>query len=251
MVAFAALHFVVVVALFIEALVIESAQGFRLLSKSDRKSLYFPSSANNLAGHLGYSILMKTPDSFVSKRRQDTELASDIATFIRASAIDKPGVYSQALTLLDSMKSAPSCNRVAALVLLDSCQSIDGSTTDAESSLEDVRSIYAAKLAMCEIVSASSMVPSECKPIQAVNADSKRRVQNAEAKGKTKPRGANFLEPRHLSQCLQSLESRPQWWTSYSNNRQNAMVMCQAVRADIEKGNFDHRPSLPSSCVIR
>ena len=246
MVAFAALRFVIVVALSIEALVIEDAQGFGLFSKSDRKPLYFPSSANSLTAHLGYGMLTKTPESFKSKRRQDTEFASDMATFIRASAIDKPGVYSQALILLDSMKSAPSCNRVATSVLLDSCQSVDGSTTSAESSLEDLRSIYAAKLAMCEIVSAGSVVPSACKPVQAVNADPKRRAQNAEAKGKSRPRGANPLEPRHLSQCLQSLESRPQWWTSYSNNRQNAMVMCQAVRADIEKGEFNSTSSLPS-----
>ena len=169
-----------------------------------------------------------------------------MATFVRVSAMDKSGVYFQALNLLDSMKSAPSCNRVAASVLLDSCQSIDGSTTSAESSLEDVRSIYAAKLAMCEIVSAGSVVPSECKPVQAVDANSKTRAQNAEANGKTKPRAANHLEPRHLRQCLQSLESRPQWWTSYSNNRQNAMVMCQAVRTDVEKGNFDSPSSFPS-----
>lgn len=41
---------------------------------------------------------------------------------------------------------------------------------------------------------------------------------------------------RHIRECLQSLESRPQWWTSYSNSRQNAAIMCQAARADIEKG---------------
>lgn len=154
----------------------------------------------------------------------------------------KPGVYSQALSLLNSMNNAPSCNRLAASTLLESCQSIEGSTTGAESALDDVRSLYAARLAMCELVSAGSTIPSQCKPLQPLSAGSKQRGRkSAEANGNGRPPGVTGIESRQLSQCLQSLESRPQWWTSYSNSRQNAMVMCQAVRADIEKGQSARR----------
>lgn len=38
-----------------------------------------------------------------------------------------------------------------------------------------------------------------------------------------------------LEQCLRTLESRPQWWTSYSNSRQNALVICHASRIETEK----------------
>jgi hypothetical protein len=38
-----------------------------------------------------------------------------------------------------------------------------------------------------------------------------------------------------LEQCLKTLESRPQWWTSYSNSRQNALVICHASRIETEK----------------
>lgn len=42
--------------------------------------------------------------------------------------------------------------------------------------------------------------------------------------------------PRELvEQCLKALESRPQSWTSYSNSRQNAMVVCQAAQIETEK----------------
>lgn len=44
-----------------------------------------------------------------------------------------------------------------------------------------------------------------------------------------------ILPRQDLEQCLKSLESRPQWWTSYSNNRQNAMIICQASRIEAEK----------------
>lgn len=44
-----------------------------------------------------------------------------------------------------------------------------------------------------------------------------------------------ILPKKDLEQCLRSLESRPQWWTSYSNNRQNAIIICQASRIEAEK----------------
>lgn len=183
----------------------------------------------------------------LSKHHQGDELRSDLTAFVRASSVDKPQVYSQALSLLDSMQNAPSCNRLAASTLLDSCQSVEGSTAGAESSLEDIRSVYAVKLAVCEIVSAGSAVPSLCMPFRSVNAESKQRGRGGVgANGRGKPLSANDIDSRRLSQCLQSLESRPQWWTSYSNSRQNAVVMCQAMRADIEKGEFSHRRCAPS-----
>jgi len=179
----------------------------------------------------------------MSKRHQGDQSRSDSTAFVRTLSLDKPQVYSQALSLLDSMQNAPSCNRLAASTLLESCQSIESSTQGAESSLENIRSVYAVKLAVCEIVSAGSTIPSHCIPFRSVIAESKQRGRGgAGANGRGKPLSANDSESRHLSQCLQSLESRPQWWTSYSNSRQNAIVMCQAVRADIEKGEFGCRP---------
>lgn len=191
---------------------------------------------SNVADPVEHGILSVWLGSPLSKQ-QDNKMSPDLAAFVRSSSLQKPEVYSQALTLLDSMQNAPSCNRLAASTLLDSCQSIEGSTSGAESSLEDVRSIYAARLAMCEIVRAGAAVPSHCKPFQHLNGNARQRVQDGTGGvGRNKQTGANEVDSRHLSQCLQSLESRPQWWTSYSNSRQNAVVMCQAVRADVEKG---------------
>lgn len=138
---------------------------------------------------------------------------------------DQSGIYTHALQFLSSLQASPSCNRLAASTLLDSCHSIDGAKQDAQASLEDVRSIYAAQLAMCEIVSAEALVPQSCKAL-ALFPEAK--VPRALA--------PKSLRKDQLSQCLQALESRPQWWTSYSNSRQNAVVLCQAARVDVEKG---------------
>ena len=118
------------------------------------------------------------------------------------------------------MQGSPSCNRLAASTLLDSCHNIDGSIPTAEGSLEDMRSVYAAQLAICEIVSAGSAVPQPCKSLEVLEMN----------------RGFKHIRRDQLGLCLQSLESKPQWWTSYSNSNQNAIVMCHAARVEIEKG---------------
>ena len=128
------------------------------------------------------------------------------------------------------MQGSPSCNRLAASTLLDSCHTVDGSARNAEDSLEDIRSVYAAQLAICEIVSAGSAVPQTCKSLDASPGTNIHQTS-----------GFTSIRRDQLGLCLQSLESKPQWWTSYSNSKQNAMVMCQAARVDIEKGE---RPSL-------
>ena len=114
---------------------------------------------------------------------------------------------------------------MATSTLLDSCQSLDGSKQGAETSLENVRSVYAAQLAICEIVSAGSVVPQTCKSLD-VSPEANIRQSS----------GFKTVRGDQLGLCLQSLESKPQWWTSYSNSKQNAMLMCQAARVDIEKG---------------
>ena len=146
---------------------------------------------------------------------------AELMALVRPTPNDPFGVYSHALEIMKSVQKSPSCNQEAAAVLMNSCQSLEGSEHDAEGSTEDFRSIYAAQLAICEIGSANSLKP-QCDSLTAT------------VKGKSK--AAESIRKDQLSRCLHSLQSRPQWWTSYSNNRQNAAVLCQATRIDIEKG---------------
>lgn len=92
-----------------------------------------------------------------------------------------------------------------------------------------MRSVYAARLAICEIVSAGSAIPQACKSL---DVSSEMNIHQTS--------GFKHIRRDQLGLCLQSLESKPQWWTSYSNSKQNAMVMCQAARVDIEKGKRLH-----------
>ena len=178
-------------------------------------------------------LAFKFPSS-VKESSEDSTI-TDLAALVRPSSIEDSAIYSDALHILTSMQASPSCHRLAASKLLNSCQSIEGAPSTTEPSLDDARSIYAAQLAMCEITSAGSAIPQQCRPLTPGHETrSQRGASPAASGGRQRPYSASGSE--HLSQCLQALESRPQWWTSYSNSRQNAVVMCRASRMEIEKG---------------
>ena len=169
-----------------------------------------------------------------------SDIKTDLTAFVTQPAIDHSEMYTEALSLLNSIQSAPSCNRLAASTLLTGCQSIDGSASNAEVSIEHTKSVYAAQLAMCEIVSAGSAIPQQCKslaPPKATAGNEGLKTSGNAIQDENKS-GKSSIASRQLGQCLQALESRPQWWTSYSNSRQNAVVMCKAAREDIAKGAF-------------
>ena len=149
-------------------------------------------------------------------------------------------MYQQALSLLTALEAAPSCQRLATSNLLTGCQSIGGAASTSEVSIEHARSIYAAQLAMCEILSAGSALPSECKRLDFPKAKTGNRGSSNFVKSATDALAKSHkgITPHQLGQCLQALESRPQWWTSYSNSRQNAIVMCKAAREEVAKGEY-------------
>lgn len=152
------------------------------------------------------------------------------------------------------MKSSPSCNRIAATKLVTSCQTVGGkesSSPDIHENLDRIRSIYAARLAFCELDGAGATAPSSCLPLTVSSPAPKGRFgfpfrsKSPESNPDVVPKGA-------LEQCLRALESRPQWWTSYSNSRQNAMVICQAARIETEREELLdlHRSIVDSSTKL-
>ena len=179
---------------------------------------------------LGPSFASGPHDPDVASNSQD-----HLTTLIQPLSIQHSEVYDNALVILNGMQSSPSCHRLAASTLLNACQTFNAPPDQAEESLEDIRSQYAAQLAICEIVSAGSDVPIQCRSLIPST-----HTSTVTAPGPSGRAESTFrhTQKRHLGHCLKTLESRPQWWTSYSNNRQNAAVMCQAARVDIEKGRY-------------
>lgn len=157
----------------------------------------------------------------------------DLVNLIRSRTSQHDSVFSNAVQLLESMKSSPSCSRIAAMKLLTSCQDLSNSESDGASeimkTLDRVKSIYAARLALCELSGAGASIPKSCSSIQI--APDKRYNESSVDVIDT----INEYPTTMIEGCLSGLESKPQWWTSYSNSRQNAIVICQAARIEIEK----------------
>lgn len=173
----------------------------------------------------------------------EDELNHQANNFLR-HPIHQPEVYTKAVSILESFESSPSCHRLAALALINSCQSLDSSAS-AEVHLTEIREEYAAKLAMCELMSAKVSMPPRCMPFVATESscqpknDMARLFRRRSVKSeKHTPGQPCYPEVSYgqVKDCLSVLHSRPTWWTSYSNANQNAMILCQASRGSIEKG---------------
>lgn len=176
----------------------------------------------------------------------------DLTSMVQQQPQHHPEVYSHALQLIRAMDSAPSCNRLATATLIESCQSLE--PADAESrknlnlGLDLVKSTFAARLAVCELMGAHAAIPRPCHsmiPQRAPGPDSGlhcflpgRRCSQGSKKDIAKHPQYKEVSQQETTECLTTLESRPQWWTSYSNARQNAISICHAARAEIEKGEY-------------
>jgi hypothetical protein len=192
------------------------------------------------------SILCAASGSHVSlaesPRPTDLEIENPhLTASLLNGQIHQPAVYLKAVSILETMESAPSCHRVATLTLINSCQSLEKSASS-EVELYEVREEYAARLAMCELTGAKAPISPHCAEFipracstNGLSGFFRRQKQTQDTNGKIcYPEVAR----KQVKQCISALNSRPQWWTSYSNALQNVVVVCQASRNAIEQGRL-------------
>ncbi|RAH64532.1 putative nuclear membrane fusion protein Kar5 [Aspergillus aculeatinus CBS 121060] len=165
----------------------------------------------------------------------------DLTSLLTPRVPKQKPIIQEALLLIDSMKLAPSCSRLAVSELVSSCQSIGGRSekqdTDIYLDLELVRSLYAARLAICELREAKAAAPDTCSSLVIVPPQKRGRFGSIFG-DRIRFSAPELIQKPQLESCLQLLETRPQWWTSYSNSRQNAVVICQAARDETEKAEL-------------
>lgn len=154
-------------------------------------------------------------------------------------------VISQAVDFVSSMQTAPACTRMAASHLMNECKLLehapDFAKSRPEAYLDNVKTEYAAKLAVCELLSAqhpaNAVPPLHCD----ILVPSSRACNKGGWWSQSTTNTDKQCYPEHkeyqYTQCLKTLRSLPQYWTSFSNARQNAVVMCQASRDAIEREN--------------
>lgn len=151
------------------------------------------------------------------------------------------------LEIMDSVDKMPSCQKLASAAIVNSCSNLNHKSTlstdqGVDAMLEKAQSIYAARLAVCELIDVNAPIPDACNPFR----PSQRNTRKTGFSGWFNNNGPTDPVPyyevyedetaQHLDLCASSLASKPQWWTSYSNARQNGLMMCYAMRAQIERG---------------
>ncbi|EMR08223.1 hypothetical protein PNEG_03392 [Pneumocystis murina B123] len=102
------------------------------------------------------------------------------------------------LETLSLLARKPSCFRSAASSLISLCKELDSDLHEAE------KSAFAVKLTLCELGTAHAEVPAAC-------------------------------HQESLEKCVKELETRPQWWTSYSGYFRDVTRMCYVARTEVEK----------------
>lgn len=153
----------------------------------------------------------------------------------------------QISAIMNSVDNIPSCTKVASSALLSSCSQLghsDAISIDQglDTMLDNTKSIYATRLAVCELIEANAAVPSACSSFKPTKVNTKEGFFRGffTANGPTRPIAYYDIYDKQtadqLDACKSSLHKQPQSWTSYSNARQNAVVMCHAMRAEIERG---------------
>jgi hypothetical protein len=154
-----------------------------------------------------------------------------------------------ALQKLKEQETASSCNKMAVYALIHTCATYEGDDEAqgaTEATLDEEKSLFSARLAVCEFSDSSdrSLVPAECASFVPTETNTKKRswygyVSN---KGQQKPiphyPDYDQATRRDRDRCVDALKATPQTWSSYSNAKQSANQWCPAVRNEIEKAEM-------------
>lgn len=140
-------------------------------------------------------------------------------------------IYSTALNELEELESEPLCHRIAARLLVNNCQLLDGRDeatvlTDSGRATRDFVDFFAASLAICDLERGSFLIPSSCFKF--------REPVLAEMRMPSKPR--LHVSPAEIDGCLEGLAQSDSAWNTFISYRHKALRFCEAARADSKKG---------------
>ncbi|GAB7349381.1 hypothetical protein MBLNU459_g8506t1 [Dothideomycetes sp. NU459] len=184
---------------------------------------------------------------------------------VLSTQLGRSGVTESVQYMVDTMQSVqniPSCYKMASAALLNSCSELDQSSilnteTGTGTMLEKAKTIYATRLAICELLEAKVPIPDSCsqfRPSERTGRMTGFRIPFVRSKfsaPNTQYQHYDDTTEKFLDSCTADLHSEPQWWTSYSNAKQNAVVMCHAVRAQLDKDDSVEMFSLMADAVLK
>jgi hypothetical protein len=206
-------------------------------------------SASPLAIFSALTLLLSVPLATSQHHSPPVDAAPtfDVGGLFQHTTSRNHRVITQAVDFVVSMQTAPTCTRMAASHLMNECKLLEHAPDFAkarpEAYLDNVKTEYAAKLAVCEFLSAQPNNPTP-PPNCDILVPTSRACNRGGTWWYSRPETTMYekqcypeIKEYQYVQCLKTLQSSPQYWTSFSNARQNAVVMCQASRDAIEREN--------------
>ncbi|KJK81836.1 hypothetical protein H634G_03099 [Metarhizium anisopliae BRIP 53293] len=149
-----------------------------------------------------------------------------------------PSIFAAALSELQELESEPFCHRIAARLLVNNCQLLDGRNdatvmTNTGRAARDFVDFFAASLAICDLERANFAIPSTCHKF--------REPVLANLPAPSKPE--LHVITREIDDCLEGLARSDSAWSTWVSYRHKALGFCEAARADGEKDHhiFLHR----------
>ncbi|KAL2135786.1 hypothetical protein VTI74DRAFT_6991 [Chaetomium olivicolor] len=141
-----------------------------------------------------------------------------------------PNIYAVALSELQELESEPLCHRVAARLLVNNCQLVDGKDeatilTDSGRQVRDFVDSYAASLAICDLERGRFSIPKECAKFREPSL-SQIAIRNE---------GQLHVSAAEIGLCLSALAASDAAWSTWVSYRHKALRFCEAARADNEK----------------
>ena len=139
--------------------------------------------------------------------------------------------FATALSELQELESKPLCHRIAARLLVNNCQLINGqndvhtrSNNDGEA--RDFVDAYAISLAICDLERGSFVIPRTCSHF--------RESTLAEIPVPVKPQ--LHVSTHQITECLGDLAPSDAAWNTWVNYRHQAMRFCQASLSENQRG---------------
>ena len=155
----------------------------------------------------------------------------------------------RAIQVVENHDSLPYCQKMAASSLIHSCATLQGKTSDdaetqgtsQDMNLGEEKTLYAARLAVCELSDSKVSVPKQCTSFIPTRETTKKTgwfgYLPVPGVWKSIVRYPDYEQAtkRDRDACVQALYASNQAWHSYSNAGQDAVKLCHAVRGDIER----------------
>ena len=166
------------------------------------------------------------------------EVESD-SSQITQREIHLHNIFSLALSELQELESEPLCHRVAARLLVNNCQLVDGKDeatilTDSGRQVRDFVDSYAASLAICDLERGSFIIPPECGKF--------REASLSQIAIRSEPQ--LHVSAHEIGLCLSALATSDAAWSTWISYRHKALRFCEAARGENEKGAFSRiRPT--------